>query len=194
LASVPEFHAAVTAINAVGTPYQVTFVFPDLIPSLEDAYISERATPEEIDAIRERLGLDRPLAEILAELVPPYELFVFADMRHGQSELALVGLVYKDEINAQQAADRIIDQMANYASRPYGMPLLGVLDERDADVDPPRLVNVGRSGMTVMLLPIIKPLPSSDPEMSEPPSLIYHLLSDMLLGRDFGWLAFRVSD
>lgn len=188
LADNPNYRAAAEAITQEGLLRQTWFINPSLIsPLTESAFmeaLGSQMTPEQIKAI---------LAELTEnfEPIPQYNLLAIADTTTESEQTALVALVYNDADDAETASEELTRRIDTYVSLSTNAPLREMLEERGLTaVETAVYESDDRAVLLVQLRGTLAPAePEEGSSQLTSSSLIFNLLTRMIMQRDTGWLA-----
>lgn len=184
LASDPDYSAAAEAISSEGTVTQAYFINPGAIQPLSEALLGSVSDPAAVKARR------AALAQSFVPM-PPYDLIAIGETATETEQVALLALVYADQVDAEAAAALFPAHIMEFESFAVGRTFGDLLTTRGV-TSVEATIYAARSGRSVMLLTLRAPLPAAetpDGESPQPASQVYGLLVQAFFRRDLGWLA-----
>jgi hypothetical protein len=200
MASLPQVQALATVAYEQGALRQAVIVTP--IPLDVAALLGFNTSPEEREALAERLGLNDPNAGL-----PPYPFFMVANTAQidegveGVDEGHIL-IPYDTEADAQEAADKIneaFDPENEVLSLRESRPIAEVAAEY-GDVQGAQVIYNATTQQYVVVFTITRPLPSAltavddgTPILSRS-GLSFQYLLDSVFSRDITWLAPRSTE
>lgn len=194
LADDPRFLTAVNAMYGAFTNgdedeapllREAYFIPADILTGGLDPLAFNRMTPEQIEALKERLetGDENPL--------PIYRLAVLTDFGSTSHQFAQIVLIYASEADAQAATEIIPQRLETMESLASGQPLLDRFADRDMELLAPLVYEDEVTGQYAAVLTFQYPAASDELEDGRVArtGLGYTLLVNMLMTRDLYWLA-----
>lgn len=191
LAQMPDIRALVEVAYEQGTVRQAAFFAPQPLDVVIGMLLGTEATEEQIEVVREQLGLDDPTAGL-----PPYILFMLANTADldAMTDEAHVLIAYGDEADAQDAAAKIalaFDPDEGFTSLVARVPLYDLMSEV-GDIREPQIVYHDSTDQYVVVFTLSSPLPQAlDETMS---GIGFQRLLGMVFQRDISWLAIRATN
>jgi len=155
------------------------------------------ANPVVVERIANQQPMDDNSGEAFQEL-PPFELFILADVVTEDEQIARLGFVYQDTSAAETAAPILLERLANHPTIQYSGKTVGeMLAERD--VTEPRSYVVKEAGRVVLVLefPTRKATTAEIVPMREignqytatVPGMVYRLFMGLIISNDTGWMS-----
>jgi len=146
--------------------------------------LGSRATPEQIEALREALDV--------GVSVPVYDLAVFATRRRADDTQLVLALVFPAGIDAQAATDALLMRMKRYTSLRTNQPLIDLWAERGVEIEWGRSQEIG--GLPVGLVSISARNPAFDEDENGRVNTYVFSWQDMIYTRDLGFMAVTTDD
>jgi hypothetical protein len=193
LADAPDYHAMASAITDsdmyAGDLVQVN-IFPfDPLNNVQDYSIFETR-----DAYTEAIGTGvlSPMASDFVNYgdLPGYQLAALVDRQEGETQVAMIALVYASEESAQTAAQELTSRLATFSGEPETgdpTPFVEVID--GAQVNEGYVYASDDSGLFVAVASVSYPLPeenfSSGQEQPIQPGIMYTRWMNSIFRRAF---------
>jgi len=185
LADDAAYRSAVNAVARDGDVIQATIANPVVVERI--AHQQPGVNPLQAEA----------LAENFQEL-PPFVLFILADVVTEDEQIARLGFVFQDTAAAETAAPILLERLANHPTIQFGGKTVGeMLAERS--VTEPRSYVVKEAGRVVLVLefPTRKATTAEIVQMREVgnqysatvPGLVYRLFMGLINTNDTGWMS-----
>lgn len=197
LADAPDYRAIADALVAQdGALIQAQFYGPEVFGSGQPQVLETLLDPNLTGEAREA-AINEIKAQIAAtqdQVLPVYTAMVIADYVTGNSQRAVVGIVFMDGELAQIAADVLYERIGEYQSMQARRPFTELLEQREATLGDPQFYTHDDTGLTVLLIPFTAPLPPQT-IMETPPggymqsSMTFRLFATAVIARDMGWMA-----
>lgn len=185
LGETPEYRTLVEALNDEFVTIQALILSPEQIgasvpPAFRGLSSETRAT------LYEQLTQGT-----LGDPIPEYDLVGLVDQASDREQRVYLMLVYDSVRDARTAERRIPDRINDYTSLQIRRPITEVLEDRDAYYVTD-IYTSEETGKSVLILDFRAPIAAQEENEEtgrlDPSSMVSRLLTQMIIGRDVGWL------